>query len=616
MCGFLFVASRGAPIDQTRFEDALAQMTHRGPDFRGLRFEEHTIATPGGPLIIHAGFGHQRLSILDLDPRSNQPFSKGPGTLLFNGEIYNFAALKRDAALADAGFGTTGDTEVLYEILSRKADRTFGDMNGFWSFVYFDPESGAITLSRDRYGKKPLYIYQDDTLFCAGSTVASIMHYLGRPARFRPQALTSFLAHGICFPGAEPETHFDGIGQVPPRSRSVFSLADWSIAHRPYTHFSDRIVETPPDIAQTLRDSVRLRLVSDRNVGLLLSGGVDSTAVLAALYAEGLHENLTCFIGETGRSEDAAYAQRCVEQLGIEARTITLEYDAGAFARFLKTCRHFEKPFPILGNSMAMSEMYERIAEHDVTVVIDGTGGDELFGGYWDRQFPTALREARKARDTAFLAAARSTGKRYRDATGLGALSEIAKKTALAIPFVTHRSKAVQIYCSDAVRRASSMDPLDSTFDHLTDLMITDAERGRLGEWLVHNDRNAMMASLENRSPLLDYRLIPYLGTGYARKFVGEWNKHELRSAFDGLVQLPTQWRSQKQGFRWASKRFYQENKPRIAELIRASAVLADHMDVARFCDDVMRSERLVNGRLAQRALSVAGLEAEMGLRA
>ena len=612
MCGYLFALSANGPIDRARFEKAFASIAHRGPDHSATRYETHRVKTADGPREIHAGFGHHRLSILDLDKRSNQPYAKGRQVLLYNGEIYNFAELRGDVAFRGINWETSGDTELVYETERRGARQVFDRFNGFWSTLFFDPETSLLHLSRDRYGKKPLFWYLGDRLLCVASTIRSIIEFVGERPRFEPEMLRSFIAHGALFPNDGEDTHFSNIRQVPPRARVTFDIAAWSMSWQPYFSFSDRM--SRGDLVDVFKDAVRLRLVSDRKVGLLLSGGVDSTAVLSALHAQQLHQNIHCFIGEAGRSEDAQYARRCADQLGIEATVIELGYSADAFQRFKKMCRHFEKPFPILGNSMAMSEMYERIAEHNVPVVIDGTGGDEIFGGYWDRQYPFAVREAWRKGDRQWLwLAARRAGKPFRRAIGADTLSRALKSAMLALPFVKHKSGMVKDYCAAEVLSAKPLDPLAEDKLSFTMALIADVQRGRLGEWIWHNDRNSMMASIENRSPLLDYRLSAWLESGYSSKLAGEWNKYELRSIFDALVPLPTQWRVEKQGFRWAGGRFYRENVESIVELIDASNSLRGFMNVDDFCNAVRKTKDFAGSRLGQRALCVAGIEAELG---
>jgi asparagine synthase (glutamine-hydrolysing) len=136
-----------------------------------------------------------------------------------------------------------------------------------------------------------------------------------------------------------------------------------------------------------------------------------------------------------------------------------------------------------------------------------------------------------------------------------------------------------------------------------------------LPEWLWQNDRNAMRSGIENRSPLLDQRLLPYLRTGYAKKFAGAWNKHELRQAFDAFRPAPTQWRRDKQGFRWAFGKFLTANRAACIEVIAASAMLRERVDLARFLDDLARDPELLYNDLTHRFLCLAALEATTGLQ-
>ncbi|MCP1337367.1 asparagine synthetase B family protein [Futiania mangrovi] len=614
MCGFLFALHRNRPVDRARFEAAFATMRHRGPDAHQIAYETLTLATPEGPAILHVGAGHHRLAILDLDPRSNQPFVREGRMLLYNGEIYNFADLKD----APDTYETTGDTEVLFRALCERGTDALGAMNGMWGFAFLDPHSGTLIAARDRHGKKPLFFYRDADTLCVASTIAAIASYLDRPPVFEDAILDAYLAHGAVFPGGGFGTHIRGIGQVPPGGVLRVSFRDWTFQEDRWFRLEEHVAGTPPrqeDLPGLIADAVRLRLVSDRKVGLLLSGGVDSSIVLAALYAQGLADSVTCFIGETGRSLDAKYARECVEKLGIDATTINLGYGEDAFARFLKMCRHHEKPFPLIGNSMAMSEMYEAVAAHGMVVVLDGTGGDEQFGGYWDRQFPFALRDAWGKGDRAWLAAMLKANGRMMARTAMEAAEDRLVRPLLKLPFVKHPSKAMQEFLRADMGSAPHGDPLEAeTFGSFEAALIADAARGRLGEWLWHGDRNAMMSSLENRSPLLDYRISRYMTTGYAKKFVGEFNKHELRTAFDGLVNLPTQWRTEKQGFRWAAKRFYTENRDQILERIAGSQVLRDRVDVPGFLDAARARPRYLTSRLTPRLLCVAGLEETIGL--
>jgi asparagine synthase (glutamine-hydrolysing) len=145
---------------------------------------------------------------------------------------------------------------------------------------------------------------------------------------------------------------------------------------------------------------------------------------------------------------------------------------------------------------------------------------------------------------------------------------------------------------------------------HFNEAMCTDVSPGgRLGEWLWHNDRNSMMSSVEGRSPLLDYRLNQYAYTDYQKKFLSCWNKHELRNAFDSLTPLPTQWRQQKQGFRWDGKHFLRNNQAKIIELIRENQSLRELVDVRRLADTLHKRPRLLRSSFSKQVLAVSAVD-------
>jgi len=616
MCGLFQVVQREA-LAEEKVAKALGTMAHRGPDATGVLVISHTIESADGPQTIFAGFGSRRLAIQDLDERSNQPFVRGGQTLVYNGEIYNCADLKGNEDLASCRFTTTGDTEVLFEAVSRKGVHLLNEMNGMWAFAFYDQTKGALLAARDRYGKKPLFYTFDKDRLCISSTIGAILTFLDRKPSMREEVLNSYLAHGVLFPDGGDATHLQGIYQVPPGGFLEFDAQRWQLRRGRYFDFAHYIAEANPDEADLpvlLRNAVTSRLVSDRRVGLLLSGGIDSTLILSVMCASKRQDAVHCFIGETGTSEDALYARKCAEQLGIRANIVKVGYGATAFDRFLRMCKHQEKPFPLLGNSMAMAEMYETISSYDVPVVLDGTGGDEVFGGYWDRYYRFAIREALRRHDWPWLLSAA----RANTSILLKVLQKMAGTRAatrrLYASFMPRRSSAVEQFCSRDVCTSRSADVLSGADLSFTDAIIADVTAGRLGEWIWQNDRNAMMSSIENRSPLLDYRLSAFIPSGYRAKFAGQWNKYELRKVFDAFIPLPTQWRRQKQGFRWTANRFYAENKASILETIRASEVLRGKVNVKAFVDAASRDDRYLRSQLARHMLCIAGLEVGLGL--
>jgi len=624
MCGLFLVLERGRPVDGSRARQALRELRHRGPDGIGHHDFVLQSGTPDGPRTVSGYLGHTRLSILDPSDRSNQPFLRGAQALAYNGEIYNFRDLRADLARQGNRFETSGDTEVLLALLGSGGVAALARANGQWAFTWLDQDTGQVLAARDRYGKKPLFYYADADTVCFSSEIAPIFSYLGRRPAFVAGELERFLCHGWLFPEADGRTHLHGIRQVRAGAALRFDAATWRLQEQACFAWpasdSDAAPEQVP-LADLVQDAVLTRLVADRRVGLLLSGGVDSSLVLSVLHARGMVEGVTCFTGDAGKSEDARYAQACIAQLGLRAVTLPLDYSATSMAGFLDVCRRQEKPFPFIGNVLAMPQMYAHIAQHDVPVVLDGTGGDEIFAGYWDRYYRFAMAEAVAAGDQRWIDDSLQANT---DDPVLHRITQLAVRQAR--PGASAASGADGMLCSPqdpadmstfatpAVRAAPAVDPLVHFRGTLVQALAADAGRGRLQEWLWQNDRNAMACGIENRSPLLDFRLAPYMRTGYARKFVGAWNKHELRNLFSAFTPLPTQWRRDKQGFRWVYSRFLRANRAQVLELVAASQLLPPHVDVPRLIDAARRDERYLECGLLQRMLCVAGLEQAMGL--
>lgn len=618
MCGFFQVIQRHQAIDRERFRAALDSMRHRGPDQDG----EHFVDVPATERQagIYLAFGHRRLSILDLSERARQPYRPLAEVLLYNGELYNFHELADDLRTQGLDVEAHGDTEVLYHSLLRQGGEAVRSFNGMWALSLYRPAQNDLLLSRDRYGKKPLFYYQDENVICISSTIRAIRIYLDRSLSFRAECLPSYLAYGELFPSGDELTHFDHIRQVLPGHNAKVDLAGWSIEQQPYFDFygsdDEPVEEGEQPLADLICDAIRKRLVSDRPVGLLLSGGVDSSLILSALSHMGLQDQCRIFMGDTGKSEDYEYARKSVERLGVKAETVVLDYDQNSFERFLEVCRHMEKPVSLNGSSMAMPAMYRAVSALGVPVVLDGTGGDELFGGYWPRQFPYALREAIHSGQWRWIVGqARCQYGEHQVLSHLPTAlmpSVVSGWRKLKTNLKAAANPFLRIPLADALQLKPT-DPLANTHLSFQQALCADmAPGGRLGEWIWHNDRNSMMSSVEGRSPILDYRLHRYVSSGYQNKFQHCWNKHELRKTFDLLKPLDTQWRKQKQGFRWDGKRFLLSNENAILELMRENQALAGLVNISRLCAQAHKNKRLLRTTLAKQVLTVAAVEVGM----
>lgn len=622
MCGIFLVLERARPVALERAVRATQALRHRGPDGIGHHAFECRLASPGGPVTVSGFMGHTRLSILDPTARSDQPFRRAAHALVYNGEIYNFRALRAELARAGARFDTDGDTEVLLSLLARDGVRGLNKANGMWALCLLDEKAGRVTAARDRYGKKPLFHYMDADTVCLSSEIGPMLGYLGQRPRFIAADLDGYLRDGWSFPHPDGATHLQGIRQVCAGAAMEIDLAGWTRDERPYFDLAEFVAHGERDgaqLADLVGDAVDARLVADRRVGLLLSGGVDSSLILSVLAARGLTDQVTCFTGDAGKSDDAMYARGCIEQLGIRSVNLPLDYGSSSMDGFLQVCRHQEKPFPFIGNALAMPQLYAHIASHDVPVVLDGTGGDEIFAGYWDRYYRFAAAQALAEGDADWIAASlQANADSPRTHAVIQAAVHAARPGAPApqrgsgITRASEDPPDLDAFVRPGVRDAPSGDPLAGFQGDLAQALVCDAGRGRLHEWLWQNDRNAMMSGIENRSPFLDYRLAPFMASGYRNKFVAGWNKHELRRVFP--VALPTQWRRDKQGFRWVYHRFLRNNRDQVLQVIAASAILPERVDVARLLDLARRDDAYLGCSLLHRMLCIAGLEQSSGI--
>ncbi len=603
MCGIFAVFQKTKPVLRDAVQIATDTLAHRGPDNSGVHFT--TVQTPNGE--IHAGFGHRRLSIIDLDARSHQPFCDEGGILTYNGEIYNFADMREELARVRP-LRTQSDTEVLHRCLAASGDAEFGRFNGMWAFCFLDERRKTVIASRDRYGKKPLFYYADEDTFCMASEAKAIFSYLGMKPKMRPEKVHRHLAFGMSYPDTDGTAFFEGIREVRPGQTLELDLTNWALSERPWHYFAQTATSERGDLRETFEKAVLSRLLSDRPVGLLLSGGLDSSIILSVLMKHGLQHRVHCFIGASWGdvSDDATYARQCAELAGVVAQEVPSDYGANALDQIVSMCLHHEKPFPFNGNSVGMHQMYAHIAEHDVPVVLDGTGGDEVFGGYWDRYFYFAARDAMRAGDVDWLSGTLSAAKEDPElaVTASRALRRLSTEQKVA-----RTSGHPLTFGREAVRKASYPDTLATYDGDLTGAMILDASRGRLPEWIWHNDRNAMTYGIENRSPFLDASLISLIGQHYSDKFNGPWNKLKLRELFSDFVELPTQWRRQKQGFRWRAGPFLTDNLDPVLEIVTGSSILKENIDLPKYLASVRKDNKLATGDFTSRLLCIAALE-------
>lgn len=377
-------------------------VAHRGPDAQGLWLNHQAQPRAEAPWV---GLAHRRLSILDPQPRSNQPFEHPAGyRLIFNGEIYNYRVLRQELAKIDPGYPwqTDGDTEVLLQAYALWGDACFARFDGMFAAAIWDPASQQLTLARDRMGQKPLYWASADLSDDADALPDSepAVAFASEPAALNSipwinrsisqQSLSNYLMWGYI---AAPRTIWHGMRKLSrasilhiTRDGAMLSKFDTpatgeNIPSRQAMRTTTSAAQAAESTRKLLLQAVRRQMVSDTPIGCFLSGGIDSSAIAWCMTQITPHAKdvQTFSIGFTDpRYDESPYAQQVAQHLGTTHHLLRVTPDATHDLPQL--ARIFGEPF---GDSSALPTLYlSRFTRQQVKVALSGDGGDELFGGY------------------------------------------------------------------------------------------------------------------------------------------------------------------------------------------------------------------------------------------
>ena len=376
MCGILGVLSK--KVKERKFVSALNMMEHRGPNASGFEF------IPDFNLYL----GHRRLSILDLNPTGAQPMYSGCGNYLitFNGEIYNYEELKRQ--LPERFETVKSDTRVLVELISRfGVENTLAKLDGMFALGILDIHKRKITLARDPFGEKPLYYYASHADFSFSSELKPIINLFKSELTLNLHSISEFIKYNYV---PMPSTIFNEVQQVLPGSYITIDLDNTDqIVHEIYWDAaSERNTEKMEcsfdDAAKEFNDlfneSVRRRCISDAPLGAFLSGGYDSTAVVASMKDLGFSNIKTFTIGfQESEFNEAPFAKQISKSLGTDHTELYVP-PSEAFNVIPKLATVYDEPFADV--SQIPTFLLAQLTRNHVTVALSGDGGDELFAGY------------------------------------------------------------------------------------------------------------------------------------------------------------------------------------------------------------------------------------------
>jgi len=605
ICGFVQRVS--VPVDEAAGREMAAMLRHRGPEGSG----EATLPPGDGPL--HGWFGHRRLKIIDLTEHAHQPMTgeSGNTVLTYNGEIYNFLELRAELTAEGRRFSSTGDTEVLLRAYERWGERCVEHVDGMFAFAVWDAKRHRLVLARDRTGKKPLYYFAAEGRVSFASEIKGLLAAPWVPREPALDMVPALLAHGYV-PG--PATMYRGILQVPPGSVLVVDERGPGSPMRYWRPRPERVERrAAPDRGARIRElftaGVERRMVSDVPIGAFLSGGIDSSLVVGV--ASGLiDEPLRTFsIGfpDEASFDERSYARLVAERFGTEHQEFAVEVDAiGLLDRLLW---HHDQPF---GDSSAVpTYIVSGLAREHVTVVLNGDGGDEVFGGYDRFRGAMLARLVPSAAGAVLAAAARRTP------TG-GSYHSVTKRLVRFLeqsrsPILDRYRSWVAVSDDDTVARlAGGLGPattkalgasLADAWEEASDLPVLD--RILYANFMtylpddlsVKVDRMSMAHSLEARSPFLDTALIDYaVGIPGVQRVGARRLKPVLREAFRDLLPDAI-WDRRKHGFGVPMGSWF---RGALAEV---------------FSDEVLAEDSRVRDVLAMPVLDVVWREHQAGYR-
>ena len=590
MCGIAGYAGwpRSAETSEAELALMCGAIRHRGPDDEGHHVG-HRVA-----------LGMRRLSIIDVAGGS-QPISNEDGTVhvVFNGEIYNHRALRARLSPRHV-LRSRSDTEVLVHLYEESGADMVDDLRGMFAFAIWDERRARLTVARDRLGIKPLYYWPTGDGVAFASELRSLLALPAFPREVDERAVREYLALGYV---PDPSCIFKGVHKLPPghvltwsAERGVETRRYWTPV-RPEVPVTDER-EVVEELRRLLADAVGSHLESDVPLGAFLSGGIDSSTVVAQMKQLSSTRVDTFSIGfEDPAFNEAPHAASVARALGTRHTELIVRPDADALVE--QVVRTYDEPF---GDSSALPTLLvSQLARRHVTVALSGDGGDELFGGYTRY----AELEGRRQLPGVARAVARAVGVRLpHGALGRNRLLDLGREKRGR--YAATVAQALAVGDGGVLREVDASLSLDRLLDRwfepaadrdfLTQMTLVDLESYLPGDILTKVDRASMSASLEARVPLLDHPLVEFavaLPARFKRRDgTGKWI---LRQAITGLVPQSV-FEQPKRGFAVPLSRWFRgELRHRLDTLVREDRgvyAYVDHESVVRLVREHLAGRR------------------------
>jgi asparagine synthase (glutamine-hydrolysing) len=554
MCGITGIVhhDRDACVRDDALRAMCATIRHRGPDDTGVFVDGRV------------GLGMTRLSIIDV-AGGHQPIFNEDRTcaVVYNGEIYNHLDVRRELERRGHRYATRSDTETILHAYEEYGEQCVSHLRGMFAIAIWDSRRERLFLARDRLGKKPLYYAHTPGTggrLVFGSEIKAILACRDVERRIDPQALVDYVAWGFV---PDPRSIYEGIAKLPPAHFLVYEKGAvrieryWDVVYAPRAKREPEAfyVERALEI---LDEAVRIRLMSEVPLGAFLSGGTDSS-VIVALMAKHSREPVKTFSIGFAEEEynELPYARRVAEFFHTDHYEEIVRPDAGRDVPAL--VKQFDEPFA--DSSMIPTYYVSRAARKRVTVALSGDGGDETFGGYLRYVDSRLVRAGRYVPAAARRALLGTLARLLPDGTkGIDRLRDLAASAdGQYVRHMTHGLSAIHrsVFTDEIARRADT-DPAHIAAPFLSAVRSLDALSRRQyldthtylpGDILAKVDRTSMMVSLEARAPLLDHVLVEFAATIPAQlRMKGMTTKYILKKVAERLMP-PEMVRRPKMGF-------------------------------------------------------------------
>ena len=552
-----------------RVAATLGLMANRGPDASGTwsgRLGESTLTLL-----------HTRLSIIDLDPRANQPFESGEVVIVHNGEIYNYLELRAELEGLGHRFRTTSDTEVIVEAYHRWGEACVERFEGMWAFALLDLRAGRLILSRDRFGEKPLYWMRSGGTLYFGSEVKFLASLSGAAPTVDVSQVRRYLVNGYKALYKQPASFLVGVAELPAASTATLTGADepvprryWQLAYEPRDMTMEEAIA---GTRERLYRALEIRLRADVPVAFCLSGGIDSSA-LASIATKHFGQRIHAFsiIDSDERYDESANIEATVADLGCDHH-VTRTSTEGFFERLAELVSYHDAPVATI-SYYVHAFLSQEIQARGFKVALSGGGADELFTGYYDHygfwlaemhgreEFPALLEDWRRS------------------------YGAFVQNPLLKDPLAFHRDpdQRGHIYLNRELFAALLNEPFEEQFTEtaycsslLRNRMLNELHHEAVPVILHEDDLNSMRYSVENRSPYLDRNLAEFLYTVPSEHLIHDgYAKWLLRAVAKGVVNDQVRLDRRKRGFNTSIDSLIDRTDPETRERLLAPSPIFD----------------------------------------